>query len=170
VASHITRLEPFKPPAGTSTVIVDGPKVIEIARDRQVPDGNGGYRTETEIVTFTLADQISSMLLLEMGAVAGQAATEGDTEGQQQYVVLVWRILLQALPKGEFVRFQRWADTAKPAIEIPELIHYIGQMIAVLTGRPTQEQSPSPHGLLETQTGSTAPTESVQGTGAVSAL
>jgi hypothetical protein len=79
-------------------------------------------------------------------------------------------ILNDALPPAELRKFKRWAKTAQPKVEIPELIHVIGQMVGALTARPTEELSSLPSGPLETPTGSTAPTESDPATGAASAL
>ena len=182
MSTRLKRIEKFKPPADAAPKMVEGPVVVEYARDRIVPastepgsvDAQLGVTSEPsvveDIVTFTLSDGITPMLLLEMAAVAGSGVDEGDTEAQTEYVKLIWDILNDALPPAELRKFKRWAKTAQPKVEIPELIHVIGQMVGALTARPTEELSSLPSGPLETPTGSTAPTESDPATGAASAL
>jgi hypothetical protein len=151
--ARIHRLERYRPePGATAPKIIDGPHVIEIERDRIVADPTGpeGQRIETEIVSFTLAEDISSFLLLEMGAVIG-----GDNVTDQNFAPLVWHILNEALPAGELARFRRWATQANPKVDIPELVSYISQMVAALTERPTTGQSGSQPGLPDAPTTST---------------
>ena len=180
MASKITRLEPFK---GTeSPTQTDGPRVVEIARERTVLatvapgsiEAELGASTEpttvTETVQFTLAPRIPSMLLLEMGAIAAGGVNEDDPEAQGEYVGLIWSILTAALPGPEFRRFKKWANTAEPEVSIAELVHIIGQMVGVLTGRPTEGESSLPPGLPETPTGSTAHTEPAVETNGASTL
>lgn len=159
MSSRVHRLTYTPPPGSERAPRPATPEQVEIAKDRIIPDDTApeGHRIETEILTLTLADDISPMLLLEMGAVSAQRYGPDDREGQSDFVRLIWDILNEVLPPAEQRKFRRFAkDTG---CDIPELISYISQMVGVITGRPTEGQSPSSPGLPETPTGSTEPGE-----------
>lgn len=103
--------------------------------------------------TFKLADDIPSILLLEMGAIANGHKSDGNGE----FVVLIWELLKRSFPDDEYHRFRNW--TMDVDAEIKEIVGWIGEAVGVISDRPTKGQSSLPDGLPETNTGSTGPGE-----------
>lgn len=106
-------------------------------------------------LTLTLNDHISSITLLQLGAVVGMGEEAGN-----EFVAVMWEALSDTLATGELRRFKDWCKQTDPNME--ELVEMIGQLISKVTGRPFEEPQPSPPGPQETPTGSTAPGDAGQ--------
>lgn len=124
------------------------------------PDGDWAPTPKPRTHTFTkeghephtveLNDRISSITLLQLGAAVGMG-TEGGTE----FMTTVWEALTDSLAPGQLRPFSKW--TKEVDASMPELMEWIGELIGELSGRPFEEESPSPTGQPETPTGSTGP-------------
>lgn len=135
------------------------PTIDEPILDRlETPTPANGSKPAPKTHTFThegvdpltveLNDHISSITLLQLGAAVGM----GDDAGNE-FVAVIWEALTDTFAKGELRRFKDWAKEADPTMK--ELMQMIGDLIGKVTGRPFEEESPSPDGRQETPTGST---------------
>lgn len=99
-------------------------------------------------LTVNLNPKISSITLLQLGAVIGA----GDDAGNE-YATVIWEALTDTFARGELRRFKDWSKQADPTMT--ELLTMIGDLIGKVTGRPFEEEPPSADGRPETPTGST---------------
>ncbi len=117
----------------------EGPPVLAIDKtviiDGEPVDRSGEFVLEA----------FSAFVMLEFYG----AALEGMSVTQRY-----WEFLNQVMTPDVREDFKAWCAAAR-VYDLAELIHYIDEMIAAVTGRPTQGQPPSAGGLPETQTGST---------------
>ena len=129
-------------------------RTVDIAKQVVVddPDSEEGQRVVERVERFTLSPNISSLTLMELADASTSRTTMREFSG------VMLRTLRVVLPPDDYHRFRAFEAEVQPTIL--ELQSWIGQMVGVITSRPTKGRSSSQPGPPETSTGSTAPGES----------
>lgn len=99
--------------------------------------------------TFTVADRIGLMPLMRFAKVAQAGVDSADLEG----LAAMYDLLEQCIAPQDWRRFQAAADRARSDGE--ELMGVVGEVMRLLTDRPTSRPSDSSDGPSSTAPNST---------------
>lgn len=104
--------------------------------------------------TFTIADRVGLMTLMQFAAVAAKGVDVSAMEG----LAAMYRMLEDCLEPDEWTRFQDRARAAKATED--DLLAVVRQCIEVIGGRPTSPPSDSSAGRSSTTESSREPSSS----------